>query len=185
MRLIAVAAIVGALTVLAMPARAEPGPIGRWLMEEPYSLWDRGMEKASEATHRAIIELANDPGATLSGSAYYDWDDNEITLQASVHYWGGDLSHEDCNRMRRGLLRQMVGVPVSSEDFESEVYTIISYWFSHFGWQRVNRDEELAMKMARIMFVSFTFFRPGLLEGITCRARITETDAPSKPFNNG
>ena len=34
--------LAGVLNVLAMPSIAEPGPIGRWLMGEPLSLWDKG-----------------------------------------------------------------------------------------------------------------------------------------------
>ena len=30
-------------------ARAEPGPIGQWLMDEPVSLWDWGMRNTREA----------------------------------------------------------------------------------------------------------------------------------------
>ena len=34
--------IAAALIALAMPVRAEPGPIGTWLMEQPVTLWDWG-----------------------------------------------------------------------------------------------------------------------------------------------
>ena len=34
--------IAAAVIALAMPMRAEPGPIGTWLMEQPVTLWDWG-----------------------------------------------------------------------------------------------------------------------------------------------
>ena len=38
------AALVAALA-LGTPLRAEPGPIGEWLMDQPVSLWDMGMTR--------------------------------------------------------------------------------------------------------------------------------------------
>ena len=58
-----------ALIVLAMPVRAEPGPIGNWLMNEPVTLWDWGMMRMKEAAQEAADHATlNDGGQGGSGA---------------------------------------------------------------------------------------------------------------------
>ena len=59
--------LAGVLNVLAMPSIAEPGPIGRWLMGEPLSLWDKGMFEANEAARRAATFVGSHRGETRMG----------------------------------------------------------------------------------------------------------------------
>ena len=47
---------------LATQPQAEPGPIGRWLMSEPLTLWDIGMIRAEEEASRAAKASSPDLG---------------------------------------------------------------------------------------------------------------------------
>ena len=76
--------LAGVLNVLAMPSIAEPGPIGRWLMGEPLSLWDKGMFEANEAARRAATFVGSHRGELAWGSASYNWNNNEIDLFFNV-----------------------------------------------------------------------------------------------------
>ena len=68
--------LAGVLNVLAMPSITEPGPIGRWLMGEPLSLWDKGMFEANEAARRAATFVGSHRGELAWGSASYNWNNN-------------------------------------------------------------------------------------------------------------
>ena len=58
----------------------------------------------------------------------------------------------------------------------------IDGWFSHYGFVLKNRDEELAEKMSRIIFVKVGLLNKDEYKGeFSCRDRIMTFDAPSKP----
>ena len=78
-------ALVAALA-LGTPLRAEPGPIGEWLMDQPVSLWDMGMTRIRQDAQRASGYLLKD--AQLEGvpDAYYDWGANEIVIGLSLPF---------------------------------------------------------------------------------------------------
>ena len=67
-----------------------------------------------------------------------------------------------------------------AESFEL-AHIVIGGWFSHNGFQRTNRDEELEEKLARIIYVKVTLRNAD--GGIECRERIMTFDAPSKPLD--
>jgi hypothetical protein len=56
--------------------RAEPGPVGRWLMTEPASLWELGMFRLQSLLLAGLP--AGHPLARLWRNAYYSWDENRI-----------------------------------------------------------------------------------------------------------
>ena len=91
-----------ALTALAMPVRAEPGPIGNWLMNEPVSLWDRGMDRASEAARIAADHIYAD-NVAVSAWSHYEWNDNEITLHMVAWDLKYELGHSQCNDHTPGV----------------------------------------------------------------------------------
>ena len=54
-------AIVGLLAGgLAKQPLAEPGPIGRWLMDQPVSLWDQGLSRMHERVNEATTGISRD-----------------------------------------------------------------------------------------------------------------------------
>lgn len=108
----------GALAVmLAGPVGAEPGPIGRWLMDQPVTLWDRGMDRAlMEAKEAAKHTGPRPPRTVREGHAYYDWNANEIVLRMDVFGEAGADTHERCNELRRRFLSALaVGIPTMFE----------------------------------------------------------------------
>ena len=176
-------AIVGTLVALAMPARAEPGPIGQWLMNEPVTLWDRGMVRADDAAKRASQSIFEVPDEDMStGLAWYEWDNNQIVIASYFYHWGGPLTYDECNALRRAFIHHMIGVSITSEHFETAMHGTIKAWFSHEGFQRGNRDEDLEKKLARIIHVRTSIFRTDMDDGVICTARLMEADAPSKPY---
>ena len=164
------------------PAASEPGPIGQWLMNEPMSLWDKGMFVADRAARDAAQYVGAHRGKRVSGSAGYSWEDNEITLYFNVTGFNAAVTHEKCNELRRYFIGYM-SYGAHSDRFQGQqarkqIAVAVSDWFSHEGYQSSGRDKRLGEKLARIIFVRVSLWNKA--ESITCRDRITVSDAPSK-----
>ncbi len=171
---------VALLFCLMTPARAEPGPVGKWLMNEPLTLWDHGMMSMDRDAEQAAEDIKKNDGRWIAW-ARYDWDNNEIEVTLDVAGLDGTATHDTCNDTRRAFLAKLLGAyDLYSEEKAGELaHKAIGWWFAHWGFQSNSRDEELEEKLARIVFV---VVRLQALDGrITCRDRITVFDAPSKP----
>lgn len=188
MRMIIAAAVLTGM--LAGSAGAEPGPIGQWLMGTPVTLWDRGMDAASSAARKAAHSTAMKAIVPIPlVSVTYDWAENEINIRVQAVFSDeGPWTHDRCNAARRTFLRHL-GDGGTTEDDGSEAFdetlkkwlrSAISGWFSHYGYQSKGRDQKLTEKLARIMFVEVGLH--GVRGGISCRARILEVRAASKPY---
>ena len=171
------------LIVLAMPVRAEPGPIGIWLMNEPASLWDWGMKRArEEAQHaaEAASRLTQIDG-WWEGTAWYSWENNEIEIRVDVTGLD-EASHDTCNKVRREFIGWLALTALNDEQkARVKIHDMIGGWFSHEGYSMNNRDERLAEKLTRIIFVNARLWNSDPKILIECRARITTFSAPSEP----
>ncbi len=176
-----------AIAVYNTTVRADPGPIGNWLMNEPLSLFDWGMYKVSKDTEYASDRLKNEHSLALAiGWTHYDWDNNEILIIMHLSSEGlYHATHDNCNFFRQRLLESLtfyIKDPKTDPKVDySEFATIaVGSWFSHNGFESGNRPEDLGKKLARIVWVEVNYTDVG--EGsISCKARITEWDAPSLP----
>lgn len=214
--------IAGAVAiVLAWPAQAEFNPVVRWLMNQPVSLWDRGMERMEKGVDRAANDLGglhsrglierlgikySGKSMVFYGSTDWNWENNEILISTGTVGFPFAASrppkisdHKICNTVRQYFLSiltfntwpfSILSPPStpSPKEFTAEVHDTIRHWFSHVGYKSNSRDKELEAKLARRFFVEATI--SGQIgryryRGITCRARITEWDAPSKPYTLG
>lgn len=81
MRLIASIAVFVPLLSSATMAKAEPGPVGRWLMETPATLWEFGLFRLQE---QVFGWKGKHPLADTARGVHYDWDRNRITVSISV-----------------------------------------------------------------------------------------------------
>ena len=169
------------LAGMAGSATAEPGPIGRWLMNEPLTLWDWGMFKASKEAEQAAEFIGERGEYRAFAWAHYNWNHNEIEIGMGSLSYPGEASHENCNEVRRDFIRYFADFySLENEDTaRSSLHNNIASWFSHEGWERKVRDEELGKKMSRIIFAKVSLrSKDGI---VACRDRITVFNAPSKP----
>jgi hypothetical protein len=103
--LLAAAAAAAALAAPApAPALAEPGPVGRWLMAEPASLWELGMTRLQDLLLNGLP--AGHPLAGLWRNASYGWDEDTIYVSAASQEGYGAAR---CSRLLDGL-RDLAGV---------------------------------------------------------------------------
>lgn len=168
------------LFCLIAPVRAEPGPVGKWLMSEPLTLWDHGMMNMERDAKQAAENIKKTDGRWIAW-ARYNWDNNEIEITLFVIGFNGAVTHETCNDTRRSFLAALLNAyELYSEEKARELaHQAIGWWFSHKGFASKSRDEKLEEKLARIVFVAVRLREDN--GGITCRDRITTFDAPSKP----
>ena len=163
-------------------AGAEPGPIGQWLMDRPVSLWDWGMMRAKKHAQRAADQVAGAAGRWLS-VVWYDWDSNKIEIGLSADDYRDDPTHANCNVVRHSFIRALAALDFPQDTSEEEIrewtYRSIDNWFSHEGFEHKSRDELLAEKLARIIYVQVRLRNAD--NAIQCRARIAMFDAPSRP----
>ena len=183
-------------------AQAEPGRIGQWLMNEPVSLWDLGMMRAREEAKRAadahnhVFDDTRDIFSPrlefFNGYVGYNWDNNEIEIGVTVVVRHEDTSHEICNQLRRSFIVALSGRPLGRLPFkvidpelqDLKLLHMIDGWFSHYGYRNKDRDEMLAEKLSRIIFVRVDVLDDkDPYKNITCRERIMTFDAPSQPLD--
>ena len=171
---------VALLCCLMTPARAEPGPVGKWLMSEPLTLWDHGMMNMERDAKQAAENIKKADGRWIAW-ARYSWDNNEIEISLIVLGFNNAISHDTCNDTRRSFIAELISAyGLYSEEKAGELaHPAIGWWFSHKGFKSNSRDEKLEEKLARIIFVAVRLQNDD--GGITCRDRITAFDAPSKP----
>ena len=93
---------------LAMSARAEPDAVAQWLMNEPVTLWDRGMERAQRVAKDAGRVVVDDLGVAWIYTRYH-WDNNEIDINLDVDEFPSPLTHELCNQTRRSFMAEIAG----------------------------------------------------------------------------
>ena len=179
-----VATLAASAPMMASSAGAEPGPIGKWLMEQPLTVWDIGMTKAGDQAKRARDGMPTKSGMPEFAWAKYDWDNNEIDIHLSIWNYRGEMTHEKCNELRGSFLDGLGLYPRSfgEDDWREGILSRIRQWFSHEGFQNKSRDENLAEKMSTIIFVQVKMSKGGGA-GISCRDRILTLDAPSKPVS--
>jgi len=77
--------------IIAVSARAEPGPTVQWLMNEPATLFDLGMSKLNRLVENSIDYIFSDEvGASTDrdeakhGEASYDYNSNRIIIQLGI-----------------------------------------------------------------------------------------------------
>ncbi len=167
---------------LATRSLAEPGPIGRWLMDQPVSLWDQGLSRMQERAKDATASMSQNMKISAFAVLRYDWDNNEIGINVFVVDNFNPGTHENCNKHRRSFIQGLMGVPpehLNQQTAETIFPVQVDLWFSHFGYKKNSRDEKLAEKLSRIIFVQVRLTAKDRI--VICRDRILSFDAPSKP----
>jgi hypothetical protein len=163
------AAALAALTPA--PPRAEPGPVGRWLMAEPASMWELGMFRLQ--TLLLVGLPADHPLARLWRNAHYSWDENRIyvSVASDERYGAARCSHF------MGELRSLAdvedGKPLNSES------SLFANQFAR-GYSRPDEPEDYTKRLDDIMML-----RVDMDQG-SCRGRLLSEEVvhldASRPF---
>ncbi len=158
----AVLAVVSCLAAVTS-ARAEPGPVGQWLMNEPASLFDIGMirlkmeaktwELQDFAYNTEMKEAYGQPPGYIAG---YDWDENRIVVQG----WLGIKSEERpdaelaCKKVL-SLISDRAGVVPDTGKFSLSDMTnsVFADYFSHIGYEVKDAPEDYKSRLDQIFLI--------------------------------
>ena len=131
-----VATLAASAPMMASSAGAKPGPIGKWLMEQPLTLWDIGMIRARDEAAQAIkyVGQHRSTEGRTSGSAHYRWDNNEVEIVMHIFDYNDIPSHENCNMVRRYAIGYLGPMDIeNAETARTLLHMRIEEWFSHAG----------------------------------------------------
>lgn len=144
-------------TINSGPLRAEPGPVGRWLMDEPASLWDLGMARLKE--HIFGWKGAH-PLASYTKGVNYDWDQNRITISISKN-------KEKFEKEKCAFILNRVRTSGGIKDGKPDTLLGHSYFsnlFSHIGYTHEKTPENYLQRLDKIFRVK-VFLKNGSCEG--------------------
>jgi hypothetical protein len=148
--------------------RAEPGPVGRWLMAEPASMWELGMTRLQGLLLTGLS--ADHPIAALWRNAYYGWREDRIYVSVASEAGFGEAS---CSYLLAELQR-LAGVadgrPLNSES------SLFANQFAR-GFSSVGEPEDYTRRLDEIMVLRVD------MDGGSCRGRLLsdEVVGPARP----
>ncbi len=131
--------------------RAEPGPVGKWLMNEPASLWDVGMYRLEEYVHGW---KGAHPLASYISRIRYDWDQNRIIIDIFVRK--EDFEKEKCASIIKEV-RDSGGVGEDGKPFTPCGYSYYSHLFSHLGFKNKDQPENYRQRLDKIFRIKVQF----------------------------
>lgn len=163
------------LMLFCVPASAEPTSKIRYLMNDSLTVWDWGMYRLSQA-----VAGLNEPETTvrLTTTVNYNWDSNRIIIfsfplgyQAKNVGAGKDFCESAINMIRASLgINGDNGEPYFGEN------SILVHYFSHTGYEKTDRPEELADELDSIIELSATIGIKGSQESIKCQGDLADKD---------
>lgn len=144
-------------TINSGPLRAEPGPVGKWLMEKPASLWDLGMLRLEEFVFgwKGAHPLAN-----YSVRVSYDWDQNRIMIEFFVEE---EFKKEKCAYII-SRTRHSGGIDEDGKLSTTLNQSYYASFFSHMGYKTNEAPENYLRRLDKIFRVK-VLFKNGSCEG--------------------
>ena len=90
--------------------RADPGPIGQWLVTTPVTLWDRdrGMDRLEMRVENARKAFIGSRAGSGWAWASCDWDNNEFNVGMWLFGYNMPAAHMACNDVRSAFLLELV-----------------------------------------------------------------------------
>lgn len=134
---------------------AEPGPVGRWLIETPVSLLSFGIFRAEQQMQKAADAISNRlelQPEFVAGSANYNWKENRINLVLIV----GSASDTLPPNLLESICSQAVasirtfGGVLNGSPILGEASTYANL-FEPIGYSRKDAPEDLSQKLDHII----------------------------------
>jgi hypothetical protein len=143
------AAVVLGVTHLGAPgAHAEPGPVIKYLMDEPASLFTVGLIQADTWMKETFSAQGQ------HGFASYDWDSNRISF--GIIILDGDAA-PDPRSQCGGLIwkvRRALGINPDTGKYLINDWTMLSTFFSQRGYQSGGQPDDLYERLLQVTEVT-------------------------------
>jgi hypothetical protein len=158
--------LLAALVVLVVSggAKADPGPVVQWLMNEPASLFDLGMYRLEKDTERKKIPIFG-TSSDIMHYASYDWNKNRIKVGyvAYVIPFTKILCKKYLNSARSTLGFVLGGEAVAGASISAK-------FFQHNGYHKKSQPNKHMNKLDQIITVTVA------LKGGSCEGPMVSTD---------
>ena len=158
--------------LLSSNVKAEPTPTVMWLMNEPVSIFEWGLNKMKKRLDS--LEISAETGV-LSRRVHYNWDDNTITI-ATIVYPGIENVTKNACEEEWWTIAEAFG---TTKDIESDEYvykgvfrTTYEAFFSHQDYTNKERPDNMVENLIDIMMVSVVYFTPAL-QLHECKGKLT------------
>jgi hypothetical protein len=154
-----VAGLVAMFSVAPVPSlRAEPGPVGQWLMQEPATLWDLGML----GLRRYIYGWkGTHPLASMARGSDYEWDRNRIV----IYVWADEkFDRSRCKDIVIELRKSEGITQRGTYAKESEVKNSVYASFFDRGFRNGNEPKDYLKRLDQIFEVR-SYMNGGSCEG--------------------
>jgi hypothetical protein len=162
--------------------RAEPGPVVKWLMNEPASLFDVGMLLLSqEASEWVRFKFVKEFAAKYGGQTFflvdYDWDENRI-------YVSGYLTADIVGRTEQKaackaliiFMSDLAGVDATTGRAYSALNSSsFSEHFGHADYEKTSQPKDYRSRLDQI-FVLRAFIGPPAKQGTKCRRALISNE---------
>jgi len=141
------------LVALAQIAQAEPGQSAKFLMNEPTSLLDFGIYKLENhiRSYKDTLRIKHQPPDSVFVD--YNWDKNRIIIGLSYGEAGKPRIEEIKNEIQAAInaLKGRYGVGADGKLLHKGLYSGISEYFSHKGYQSKGRPEGLEKEIDQMV----------------------------------
>ena len=159
---------------------AEPGTSVKWLMDRPVSLFDLGVQRMNDDAARAADALVAShtapAGPFTTGSAFYDWDTNEIRLQIISAIGDQKPADAQCKKLRGEFVSRLI-MNFNAKNLKADTTRYLGQSFSHQGYEEKGRDPQLEEKLSAITHASALVIGSGSVE---CEGRLAEAEPSYK-----
>ena len=155
--------------LLTSPAKADPGPVVNWLVNEPASVFDIGMMQLRSHLKEMESEWRLNPRKSAYGPiqfhAFYDLEINRIGIQGWLDFREGELDllersvvESVCDDFFRSI-RISAGVSEHTGDIAPGISggSFFSDFFNHVGYINKSAPENYQRRLDRIFTITLKY----------------------------
>ena len=165
--------------------RAEPGPIGRWLMDEPASLFDLGMLRLEmdawrwERPHYTYnVQMKAAYGTYPTYTVGYDWDENRIVVRGwMLQNINERTDAESACKKILSHISDMAGVVSDTGKLRHPGMTASRFadYFSHIGYLEAGEPEDYRSRLDQIFVIKGSVVHSEDGQYVACSRRLLST----------
>lgn len=152
-----------AIVLFSVPIHAEPGPVGKWLMNEPVSMFTFGMAQLRQHVYGW---KGTHPLAGVSIGVNYDWDENRITI--SLIRSEEPFDKEKCKQLLESA--RMQGGVYDGKLFRYRENSFYSDSFSPIGYVDKGAPKDYLKRIDEIIRIKVSF------DGGGCEGRLVSSE---------
>lgn len=161
-----------------------------YLMNEPVTLFDYGMDRIGEALDNktVIFHTLNEKtkkyeleSFAMDTSVHYSWSENKIIVVASPNYFIHDADRSTAEQWCAHMINKIrAELGVDQNNPGSGMYARLEIFFSHYGYSMNAAPQDLGRKLAGIIdmrtYVDYRDKEKDIRKKLICTAALSGSD---------